>query len=67
VASQGAARCGGRRLAWQFVHRSPHALLADAGVELLLARLDALVALVADRHGPALLPDARLAAEARVP
>jgi hypothetical protein len=33
----------------------------------LLARLDALVALVADRHGLALLPDGRLAAaEARV-
>jgi hypothetical protein len=33
----------------------------------LLARMDALVALVADRHGLALLPDGRLAAaEARV-
>jgi hypothetical protein len=33
----------------------------------LLARLDALVALVADRHGLALVPDGRLAAaEARV-
>ncbi len=33
----------------------------------LLARLDALVGLVADRHGLALLPDGRLAAaEARV-
>jgi hypothetical protein len=33
----------------------------------LLARLDALVALVADRHGLALLPDGRLAAaEARM-
>jgi hypothetical protein len=33
----------------------------------LLARLDALVALVADRHGLALLPDGRLAAaEARI-
>ena len=32
----------------------------------LLARMDALVALVADRHGLALLPDGRLAAaEAR--
>ncbi len=33
----------------------------------LLARLDALVDLAADRHGPALLPDGRMAAaEARV-
>jgi hypothetical protein len=32
---------------------------------VLLARLDVLVALVAERHGLALLPDSRLAAAAR--
>jgi hypothetical protein len=32
----------------------------------LLARLDTLVALITDRHGLALLPDGRLAAEARM-
>jgi hypothetical protein len=56
--------------AWQAAAALPAALEGTAVPPKdrgLLARLDALVAFVADRHGLALLPDGRLAAaEARV-